>query len=58
MRVTGRVAPALAGELCAVADRWAASLAEEDLVGAGSAADTSAAAEAGAATEAGAAAKK
>ncbi len=58
VRVTGRVAPALAGELCAAADRWAASLAEEDLVGAGSAADTSAAAEAGAATEAGAAAKK
>ena len=56
--MTGRVAPALAGELRAVADRWAASLREEDLVGAGSAADTSAAAEAGAATEAGAAAKQ
>ena len=47
VRVTGRVAPALAGELGAVADRWAATLDEEDLVGAGSAA-----AEAGAATEA------
>src|SRR6185503_5759375 len=30
VRVTGRVAPALAGELCAVAERWAASLGEED----------------------------
>jgi GTP-binding protein HflX len=52
VRVTGRVAPALAGELGAVADRWAASLHEEDLAGTGSAAETSAA------TEAGAAAKK
>jgi hypothetical protein len=58
VRVTGRVAPGLAGELGAVAERWAASLHEDDLVGAGSVAETSAAAEAGAATEAGAAAKK
>jgi len=58
VRVTGRVAPALAGELGAVAERWAASLHEEDLVGAGSAAEASAAADAGSATEAGAAAKK
>ena len=43
VRVTGRVAPALAGELRAVADRWATSLHEDDLVGAGSVADTSAA---------------
>src|SRR6478736_213792 len=48
VRVTGRVAPALAGELGAIAVRWSASLDEDDLVGTGSAA------EAGAATEAGA----